>query len=254
MRVSGIPMRDQRLVVYGSGTAGVADQLHDAMVRDGADEEQATAQIWLVDPGETDGWAADGDGSRLLETVRRVKPTILLGTSTVPGAFTQEVVEAMGVGTERPIVLPLSNPTSQIEAMPADIIAWTQGKALVATGIPVEPVDHGGTIYRIGQANNALLYPGSGLRTIVAGASRVTDGMLRAAAEAVAGQVDAAQPGAALLPPVEELRESSAVTAVAVVQAAIDEGVAVDRPSDPHQAVRARMWQPGCDKQGDATA
>ncbi|MFC8784959.1 NAD-dependent malic enzyme [Streptomyces nigra] len=278
VRVSGIPMRDQRLVVYGSGTAGVgiADQLHDAMVRDGADEERATAQIWLVDkqglltrdmtdlrdfqrryardPGETDGWAADGDGIRLLETVRRVKPTILLGTSTVPGAFTQEVVEAMAAGTERPIVLPLSNPTSQIEAMPADIITWTQGKALVATGIPVEPVDHGGVTYRIGQANNALLYPGLGLGTIVAGASRVTDGMLRAAAEAVAGQVDPAQPGAALLPPVEELWESSAVTAAAVVQAAIDEGVAVSRPSDPHQAVRARMWQPGYDKQGDATA
>ncbi|MFE0538324.1 NAD-dependent malic enzyme [Streptomyces nigra] len=278
VRVSGIPMRDQRLVVYGSGTAGVgiADQLHDAMVRDGADEERATAQIWLVDkqglltrdmtdlrdfqrryardPGETDGWAADGDGIRLLETVRRVKPTILLGTSTVPGAFTQEVVEAMAAGTERPIVLPLSNPTSQIEAMPADIITWTQGKALVATGIPVEPVDHGGVTYRIGQANNALLYPGLGLGTIVAGASRVTDGMLRAAAEAVAGQVDPAQPGAALLPPVEELWESSAVTAAAVVQAAIDEGVAVNRPSDPHQAVRARMWQPGYDKQGDATA
>lgn len=278
-RISGIPMRDQRLVVYGSGTAGVgiADQLHDAMVRDGADEEQATAQIWLVDkqglltrgmtdlrdfqrryardPGETDGWgAADGDGIRLLETVRQVKPTILLGTSTVPGAFTQEVVEAMAAGTERPIVLPLSNPTSQIEAMPADIITWTQGKALVATGIPVEPLDHGGVTYRIGQANNALLYPGLGLGTIVAGASRVTDGMLRAAAEAVAGQVDPAQPGAALLPPVEELWETSAVTAAAVVQAAIDEGVAVNRPSDPHQAVRARMWQPGYDKEGDATA
>ncbi|MEV5177904.1 NAD-dependent malic enzyme [Streptomyces flaveolus] len=268
VKVSGVPMRDQRLVVFGSGTAGVgiADQLCDAMVRDGASEEQATAQIWLIDkqglltrdmqdlrdfqqryardPNEVAGWA-DGDGGvSLLETVRRVRPTILLGTSTVPGAFTQDVIEAMAAGTERPIVFPLSNPTSRIEAMPADVIAWTKGKALVATGIPVDPVEYGGVTYRIGQANNALLYPGLGLGTVVANASRVTDGMLRAAAQAVADQVDPAQPGAALLPPVEELWESSARTATAVVRAAMEEGVAGDRPSDPDRAVRDRMWEP----------
>jgi malate dehydrogenase (oxaloacetate-decarboxylating) len=269
VKVSGVPMRDQRLVVFGSGTAGVgiADQLRDAMVRDGAAEEQATSQVWLMDkqglltsdmtdlrdfqrryardPGEVDGWAVDDNGIQLLETVRRVRPTILLGTSTVPGAFTQDVIEAVAAGTERPAVLPLSNPTSRIEAMPADVIAWTKGKALVATGIPVDPVEYGGVTYRIGQANNALLYPGLGLGTVVANASRVTDRMLLAAAQAVAAQVDPSQPGAALLPPVEDPWESSAATATAVVRTAVEEGVAGNRPSDPAAAVRDRMWEPG---------
>ncbi|MGW3864480.1 NAD-dependent malic enzyme [Streptomyces sp. NPDC005047] len=264
MNVSGVPMRDQKLVVFGAGTAGVgiADQLRDAMVRDGATEEQATAQIWLVDkpglltldmddlrdfqqryardPAETEAWSS---GS-LLETVQRVQPTILLGTSTVAGAFTREVIEAMAAAVERPIILPLSNPTSQIEAMPADIIDWTDGKALVATGIPVDPVPHGGVTYQIGQANNALLYPGLGLGTIVSGAAQVTDSMLRAAAAAVAGQVDASEPGAALLPPVEDLWESSARTAAAVAEAAVEAGVAHNRPSDLRRAVRDRMWEP----------
>ncbi|MFB7114754.1 NAD-dependent malic enzyme, partial [Streptomyces sp. NPDC056291] len=241
VKVSGVPMREQRLVVFGAGTAGVgiADQLRDAMIRDGASREQATAQVWLIDkqglltrdmtdlrdfqqpyardPEEVAGWAGDGGAISLVETVRRVEPTILLGTSTVHGAFTREVVEAMAAGTERPIIFPISNPTSRIEAMPADVIAWSKGKALVAVGIPAAPVDHGGVTYRIAQANNALLYPGLGLGTIVSRASHVTAGMLLAAAQAVADQVDVSTPGASLLPPVENLRESSALTAAAVV-------------------------------------
>jgi malate dehydrogenase (oxaloacetate-decarboxylating) len=268
VKVSGVPMREQKLVVFGAGTAGVgiADQLRDAMVRDGADRRQATAQIWLIDkqglltrdtsglrdfqepyardPSEVAEWAADDNGISLLETVRRVKPTILLGTSTVQGAFTREVVEAMTEGTERPLVLPLSNPTSRIEAMPADVIAWSKGKALVAVGIPVPPVEHDGVTYQIAQANNALLYPGLGLGTIVSGASRVTDGMLLAAARAVADQVDAGAPGASLLPPVEDLRKSSAITAAAVVEAAVSEGVATRKPTDPGRAVCEAMWEP----------
>ncbi|MEU5029167.1 NAD-dependent malic enzyme [Streptomyces milbemycinicus] len=268
VKVSGVRMRDQRLVVFGAGTAGVgiADQLRDAMVRDGADRGQATAQVWLIDkqglltrgmadlrdfqqsyardPAEVADWARDGGAISLLETVRRVKPTILLGTSTVHGAFTREVVQAMSEGTERPIVFPLSNPTSRIEAMPADVVAWSKGRALVATGIPVAPVEYGGVTYRIGQANNALLYPGLGLGTIVSGASQVTAGMLLAAAQAVADQVDTSGPGASLLPPVENLRESSAITATAVVKAALDEGVATCKPADVADAVREAMWQP----------
>ncbi|OPF83907.1 NAD-dependent malic enzyme [Streptomyces antioxidans] len=268
VKVGGVPMRDQKLVVFGAGTAGVgiADQLRDAMIRDGASPEQATAQVWLIDKqgllirGMTDlrdfqqpyardrsevaGWAADGDAISLLETVRRVEPTILLGTSTVHGAFTREVVEAMAAGTERPIVFPLSNPTSRIEAMPEDIIAWSKGKALIATGIPVPPVEHDGVTYRIAQANNALLYPGLGLGTVVSGASTVTAAMLLAAAQAVADQVDLTQPGASLLPPVENLRESSAMTATAVVKAAVGEGVATSKPADPARAVRQAMWEP----------
>jgi malate dehydrogenase (oxaloacetate-decarboxylating) len=150
----------------------------------------------------------------------------------------------MSAAVERPVVFPISNPTSRIEAMPADVIAWSKGKALVATGIPVAPVQYGGVTYTIGQANNALLYPGLGLGTIVAGASQVTAGMLIAAAEAVAGQVDVSAPGAALVPAVDNLRASSATTAVAVARAAIADGVATSKPDNLVQAVQDAMWQP----------
>ena len=268
VKVTGVPMREQKLLVFGAGTAGVgiADQLHDAMVRDGATKEQATAQVWLVDkqglltsdmtglrdyqqpyarnPEEVTGWAGSGGTISLLDAVRQVSPTILLGTSTARGAFTQEVIETMSAGVERPIVFPISNPTSRIEAMPGDVIAWSKGKALVATGIPVAPVEYDGMTYQIGQANNALLYPGLGLGTIVSSATKVTAGMLLAAAEAVAGQVDVSAPGAPLVPPVSNLRASSATTAVAVAQAAIDDGVATRKPGNLVQAVQDAMWQP----------
>jgi malate dehydrogenase (oxaloacetate-decarboxylating) len=268
IKVTGVPMAEQKLLVFGAGTAGVgiADQLHDAMVRDGATEEQATAQVWLVDkqglltsnmpdlrdyqqpyarnPEEVNGWAAGGGAISLLDAVRHVHPTILLGTSTAHGAFTREVIEAMSAGVERPVVFPISNPTSRIEAMPADVIAWSKGKALVATGIPVAPVEYEGVTYQIGQANNALLYPGLGLGAIVSGAAKVTAGMLLAAAEAVAGQVDVSAPGAPLVPPVSNLRASSATTAVAVAHAAIADGVATTKPGNLVQAVQDAMWQP----------
>jgi malate dehydrogenase (oxaloacetate-decarboxylating) len=268
IKVTGVPMRDQKLVVFGAGTAGVgiADQLRDAMIRDGASPDQAAGQVWLVDkqglltsdmtdlrdyqqpyardPADVKGWAAGGGPISLLDTIRHAAPTILLGTSTVHGAFTQQVIEAMSAASDRPVIFPISNPTSRIEAMPADVIAWSKGKALVATGIPVDPVEYGGVTYTIGQANNALLYPGLGLGTIVSGASKVTAGMLIAAAEAVAGQVDVSAPGAALVPPVDNLRASSATTAVAVVAAAIADGVATTKPDNPVQAVQDAMWQP----------
>jgi malate dehydrogenase (oxaloacetate-decarboxylating) len=268
VQVSGVPMRDQRLLVFGAGTAGVgiADQIHDAMVRDGASAEQATSQVWLIDkqgllttdmtglrdfqqpyardPQEVKGWASGSGGIHLLDAVRHVKPTVLLGTSTVHGAFTREVIEAMSAGVERPIVFPISNPTSRIEAMPADVIAWSKGKALVAVGIPVPPVEYEGVTYQIGQANNALVYPGLGLGTIVSGASKVTAGMLLAAAEAVAGQVDVSAPGAPLVPPVSNLRASSATTAVAVAKAAVADGVATVNADAWVQPVQDAMWQP----------
>ena len=268
VKVTGVPMREQKLLVFGAGTAGVgiADQIHDAMVRDGASGEQAARQVWLIDkqglltsdltdlrdyqkpyardPGEVKGWASSAGTISLLDAVKHVQPTILLGTSTVHRAFTREVIETMSAAVERPVVFPISNPTSRIEAMPADVIAWSRGKALVAVGIPVGPVDYQGVTYQIGQANNALVYPGLGLGTIVSGASKVTDGMLLAAAEAVAGQVDVSAPGAPLVPPVSNLRASSATTAVAVAQAAIAAGVATAKPGDLVQAVRDAMWQP----------
>jgi malate dehydrogenase (oxaloacetate-decarboxylating) len=187
----------------------------------------------------------------LLATIKQAAPTILLGTSTAHGAFTREIVEAMSAAADRPIILPISNPTSRIEAMPADIVPWSKGQALVATGIPLPPVDYDGVTYNIGQANNALVYPGLGLGTIVAGASMVTPAMLLAAAEAVAGQVDVSEPGAALVPPVENLRASSATTAVAVARAAIADGVATKQPANLVQAVQDAMWQPAYEDEGN---
>ena len=268
MKVTGQNFADQRLVVYGAGTAGtgMADQIRAGMVRDGLSPDEARSRIWLIDraglvtddmeglpdyqrayarpAGEAADWTREHGRIGLLETVRRVHPTILIGTSTDHGAFTRDVVEAMSAGVERPIILPLSNPTERIEAMPADVVAWSGGKALVATGIPVEPFDYRGTRFTIGQGNNALLYPGLGLGVIVSGASRVTDGMLLAAAQAVAGQVDPTEPGASLLPPVENLRASSATVAVAVARQAQADGVATASHDNLIQAVQDAMWQP----------
>jgi len=294
LKVTGTRWRDQRVVVFGGGTAGIgiADQIHDQMVRDGLDPRQATRQIWIVDlPGlltddmingmldyqrpyvrpaaEVADWEkspvaidpaaavrwpemaalqqarADSGIIGLQTVIEKVQPTILIGTSTAHGAFTKDVIEAMSAGVGRPVIFPLSNPTSKIEAMPTDIITWSKGRALVATGLPWEPFEHDGVTYYFGQANNALVYPGLGLGTIVCGASKVTDGMLRAAAEAVAGQVDVSQPGAALLPAVENLRASSATSAIAVVKAAIQDGVAGRKTiGNPVQAVQDAMWQP----------
>ncbi|GGF14400.1 putative NAD-dependent malic enzyme 3 [Williamsia phyllosphaerae] len=266
LKVTGSSFSDQRLVVFGAGTAGtgMADQISAAMVRDGLSESEARERVWLIDKNglvtddmddlpdyqqayarptsEVDGWS-DGPID-LLTTVERVKPTILIGTSTVSGAFTKDVVRALCEGVDRPILLPLSNPTSRIEVMPHDAITWSDGAALIATGIPADPVDHDGVTYTIGQGNNALLYPGLGLGTIVAAASRVTDGMLLAAANAVAGQVDVSDPGASLLPPVDDLRASSAIVAIAVARAAADDGVATRTHDDLEGAVHATMWTP----------
>ncbi|GAA4256773.1 NAD-dependent malic enzyme [Dactylosporangium darangshiense] len=268
VRASGTRMRDQRLVVFGAGTAGVgiADQLRDAMVRDGADRDAATRRVWCVDrqglltddmrdlrdfqvpyarpAKEVSGWARDGRIG-LAETVARVGPTMLIGTSTAHGAFTEQIVREMGRHAERPIIFPLSNPTERIEAMPADLIPWTDGRALVATGIPVGPVTYKGVTYSIGQANNALLYPGLGLGAIVARATKISDGMFHAAADAVARLVDASAPGASVLPHVENLRDVSAAVATAVAGQAKSEGLARARLSDTARQVRESMWQPG---------
>jgi malate dehydrogenase (oxaloacetate-decarboxylating) len=257
---------EQRLVVFGAGTAGtgIADQIHAAMLRDGATAAAAKGNIWLVDvnglvtddmqdlpdyqqayarpKAEVSGWA-DGEID-LLTTIKHVKPTILLGTSTAHNAFTEDIVRALAEGVERPILLPISNPTSRIEVMPRDAVPWSEGRALIAVGIPVGPVEYKGVSYQIGEANNALLYPGLGLGTIVSGARHVTDSMLLAAAEAVAGQVDVSQPGASLLPPVANLRASSATVAAAVARAAAKDGVATRTHQNLIQAVEDAMWQP----------
>lgn len=268
MKVTGTSFADQRLVVYGAGTAGtgMADQIHAGMVRDGLSETEARSRIWLIDRGglvtddmpdlpdyqqvyarpaaDVADWERGARGIGLLEVVRRVRPTILIGTSTDHGAFTQDVIEALCVGADRPIVLPLSNPTERIEVMPADVIAWSGGRALVAAGIPVEDVEYDGVTYTIGQGNNALLYPGLGLGAVVSGAREITDGMLLAAAEAVASQVDPLPRGAALLPPVRDLRASSAIVAEAVARCAETEGAASRTHDDLARAIKDAMWEP----------
>ena len=268
MKVTGTSFADQRLVVYGAGTAGtgMADQIHAGMVRDGLSETEARSRIWLIDrdglvtddmpdlpdyqqvyarpAADVADWKRGSRGIGLLEVVRRVRPTILIGTSTDHGAFTQDVIEALCMGADRPIVLPLSNPTERIEAMPADVIAWSGGRALVAAGIPVEDVEYDGVTYTIGQGNNALLYPGLGLGAVVSGAREITDGMLLAAAEAVASQVDPLPRGAALLPPVRDLRASSAIVAEAVARCAETEGVASRTHDDLARAIKDAMWEP----------
>ncbi|GAA3594439.1 oxaloacetate-decarboxylating malate dehydrogenase [Nonomuraea rosea] len=267
-QVAQTPLREQRIVVFGAGTAGVgvADQLRDAMVRDGLDQEEAVRRIWAVDKqglliddmpdlrdfqalyarpsAEVSGWDRGAAGIGLGEVVKRVKPTMLLGTSTAHGAFTEEIVRSMAAGVDRPVIFPISNPTDRIEAMPADLLRWTDGRALVATGIPVDPIVHDGVTHDIAQANNALLYPGLGLGAIVARARRISDGMLRAAAEAVGGMVDVSAPGAPLLPQVENLRAVSATVAVAVAGQAAEEGLARAEPGNLVQRVQDAMWQP----------
>jgi malate dehydrogenase (oxaloacetate-decarboxylating) len=175
--------------------------------------------------------------------VRRVEPTILIGASTMARAFTEEIIREMAGHADRPIILPLTNPTSLSEAVPEDLMRWTGGRALVATGSPFPAVTYRDAVHNIGQANNALVFPGIGLGTIVARAQRVSDGMLAAAAEAVAAMTDVSGEGASLLPEVERLREVSLAVAVAVAARAAEEGLA--RPLDKlERRVRDAMWEP----------
>ena len=184
-------------------------------------------------------------GFGLAEVVVRVHPTVLIGISTRAGAFTEAVVRDMAAHAERPVILPMSNPTALSEATPADLIRWTGGRALVATGSPFGTADYGGVRYEIGQANNALIFPGLGLGVIAARSRRVTDGMLLAAARAVADMADISAPGAPLLPRVADLRETSVAVAAAVAAAAEAEGVAsAALDADLGGQVRALMWEP----------
>jgi malate dehydrogenase (oxaloacetate-decarboxylating) len=197
--------------------------------------------------GEVSDWEYDEslEGVNLEEVVRRVRPTILIGTSGLARAFTETAVREMARHAGRPIIMPMSNPTSLAEATPADLLEWTEGRVLVATGSPFKPVEYDGRTYKIAQANNALVFPGLGLGVFVAKATRLTDGMLQAAARAVAKLVDADELGGALLPEIADLRATSAAVAVAVARAAQAEGVArVDLGDDLAERVHNKMWQP----------
>ena len=183
-------------------------------------------------------------GVGLAEVVRRVNPTMLVGASAVADCFTESIVREMAAHTERPIVFVLSSPQGRAEANPADVIAWTDGRALLATGFPAPPITYKGVTYVTAQINNAMLYPGLGLGAIVSRASRISDGMFVAAASAVSSLVTVRQPGASLLPHIDDLRGVSATVAVAVAEAAEAEGLARFKLEDIVQQVQDAMWQP----------
>lgn len=265
---SGGRLRDQRVVVHGAGSAGVgiADAIRDAMMEEGLTREEANARFWclgsrgLIVEGsrmrdfqepyarpadEVATWADEGGRIGLAETVRGVQPTILIGTSAQPGAFNRAIVEEMHRHVERPIIMALSNPTALAEALPEDLLEWTHGKALIATGSPFAPVQRSAVKHRIAQANNALVFPGLGLGVAVSKATRVSDRMVIAAARAIAELVqDDTAPGASLLPAMDQLRIVSAAVAVAVVRTAVEDGLARVDVDDPLQAVLDAMWKP----------
>ena len=269
-RAAGTAMRDQTVVIHGAGTAGIgiADVLRQVMIDQGLTPGEATARFYALGskgllaggyPGtlrdfqvpyarpaaEVAGWRRDEQGRiGLAEVVTRTRPSMLIGTSTQPGAFTEAIVTEMAAHVARPVIMPLSNPTSHSEAQAADLIAWTGGRALIATGSPFPPVGYHRVRYEVAQANNALVFPGLGLGVTVSRARRVSDGMLAAAAGALAGLSDAAAPGAAVLPPVASLREVSAAVAEAVARAAQAEGLSSVPLDDLPGRVRQAMWEP----------
>jgi len=268
LKIKNESLKDQRILVFGPGAAGIgnADQMRDTMVLEGLTEEEACARFWAVDhrglltdgmdgilsfqkpyvrsEAEVADWERENGIITLMETVKQVKPTILIGTSGVAGAFTEAIVKEMAKSVERPIIMPMSNPTHLAEAVPADLIEWTDGKALIATGSPFEPVEYKGVSYEIGQSNNAFVFPGLGLGSIVVKAKLITDSMFIASADAVAKLCDTNSEGASLLPSISQLREVSFEVAVAVAKAAIEDGVAQSVPSDVEEAVRNAMWYP----------
>lgn len=265
LNISKEPFTEQKVMIFGSGTAGVgiANQIFEEFQQQGLSESEARKRIYLVDKqgllfDDTDGltkeqksfvrkrseFANASELKDLLAAVKAVHPSILIGTSTKPGAFTKEVVQEMASAVKRPIIFPLSNPTELAEAKASDLLEWTEGRALVATGIPTAPVTYGGVTYQIGQANNALMYPGLGLGIIASTAKVVNQKILSAASHALGGIVDVGQPGAGVLPPVTKLKEFSEHIAEVVVKNVLDQGINKEPISDPKSAVKKVKWTP----------
>ena len=265
MDIAGEKLTDQVYLCYGGGSAGcgIASRVLREMVVDGLSEEEAYKRFFMVDKQgllfddmddltpeqrpfakKRSDFANADQLTDLLEVVKTVKPTILVGTSTQPGTFTKEVVEAMCENTERPVIFPLSNPTKLAEATAKDLIEWSNGKAFVATGIPSGDIEYNGVNYVIGQANNALIYPGLGLGMLASEASLLTDEMIGAAAHALSGIVDITKPGAPVLPPFKYVAEVSLKVATAVAKKAQEQGLARAAEQDMEKAVREFRWTP----------
>lgn len=265
IQVSRIPLSEQKIIIFGAGTAGIGivDQLSAQLMREtGLPFEKAKKHFYLVDrkglvldnmtdltTGQKKYAHPSAEWSNvptdtLENLVEAVHPTMLIGCSGVTGAFKESIVKKMTQYTERPAILPLSNPTKLAEATASDLIQWTDGKALIVTGSPSKPVEYQNTTYEIGQANNALLYPGLGLGALVTRAKYITDDMLAAASMAVAEQISPNKSGAALLPHVRTLRETSRAVAIAVANQAIKENIHQVELTNVIEAIELEMWQP----------
>lgn len=264
MNISKEKLTDQTFLTFGAGTAGmgIAKMLYEELIRQGMEPAEAKKRFYLVDkqgllfedtPGLTPKqkpftrqrteFANANELTDLLSVVKAVHPTVMIGTSTQPGAFSEAVVKEMAAHTKRPVIFPLSNPTKLAEAKAADLLKWTAGRALVATGIPAGTINYDGVDYHIGQANNALIYPGVGFGALAAQAKLLNDEMIAAAAHALSGIVDPDQPGAAVLPPVEKLADFSKRVAITVAQSAIDQDLAGEGITDAQTAVEKMTWE-----------
>ena len=269
-RAAGKQLKDQTIAFLGAGSAGcgIAEQIVAQMVVEGLSDAEARARVYMVDrfglftsnqpnlldfqrklaqsPDRVAHWGNPEGVISLLDVIQNAKPTVLIGVSGQPGLFTEEVIKTLAANCERPIVLPLSNPTSQVEAFPADILEWTEGKALIATGSPFEPVNYQGKLYNISQCNNSYIFPGIGLGVIAAGATRVTDSMLIASSNALADCSPLLQdPNADLLPDLNEIQQVSKFIAFKVAKAAMDAGVAPVLDDEAlQQAIEANFWKP----------
>ena len=265
MDITGEKLTDQVYLCYGGGSAGagIADRVHAEMVAEGLSPEEAYKRFFMIDkqgllfddmedltPAQKPfakkraDFEGKGDMTNLLEVIKTVKPTILVGTSTNPGAFTKEVVEAMCENTERPVIFPISNPTKKLEATAQQVIEWSDGKAFVATGVPSGTISYKGVDYEIGQANNALIYPGLGLGMLASEAKLLTDEMIGAAAHSLSGIVNPGQPGAPVLPPFQYVADVSIKVAEAVAKKAQEQGLAQAKETDMTKAVRDLKWYP----------
>jgi malate dehydrogenase (oxaloacetate-decarboxylating) len=272
VNVTGTPLRDQRIALLGAGSAGcgISALLMKAMVEDGLPEKEARRRFFLVD---RDGLLVEGmpgilpfqepfvqprsivadwrrdhpDRISLLDVARNARPTVLIGVSGQPGGFPENVIRSMAEHTHQPVIFPLSNPTSRSEATPADLLAWTEGSAVIGTGSPFPPVLKDGIYRRVDQTNNAYVFPGIGLGAIAVRARRISDGMLMAAARALAEISPArSDPNANLLPDVTDLRLVSYHVALAVAAQAITEGLAPPLPQigQIEARVKTKMWEP----------
>ncbi|MFS1087802.1 malolactic enzyme [Enterococcus casseliflavus] len=263
--ITGEKLTDQIYLCYGGGSAGagIASRVHAEMVSEGLSEEEAYNHFFMVDkqgllfddmsdltPAQKPfakkraDFANAGDMTQLINVIKVAKPTILVGTSTNAGAFTKEVVGAMCENTARPVIFPISNPTKKLEATAEQVIEWSDGKAFVATGVPSGTIQYKGVDYQIGQANNALIYPGLGLGMLASEASLLTDEMIGAAAHSLSGLVDLSQPGAPVLPPFEYVADVSIKVAEAVANKAKEQGLAQAQETDMAKAVQNLKWYP----------